>query len=171
MLFRSISDNKDLKKLSSSNRNYRQNESKFNKFFKDKVNESKRSGNYKKDSDNYSGSGETIHTSSYNEKPKEITPIKNYGSHPYNLEFQQHKNIEKTKNNEYKYDTTYYAIQWKPTNDYDELFIEKSKYDKSGNSKKEIISPIVKSTDKNKVKNLIYHFKSLHESKQQLHNR
>ena len=163
------SEGKDIKKLSSSTRNYMQNQSKFSQFFKEERQKVKDAGNYKYDSENYSGSGERIHVSSYKEQPKSITKLHNYGTKPYYLEFSEHKNIETTDKGEHRYDTTYYTLAWKPSENKsgEVLYIKKQEYKKDGTGGKEtVLSKEVNPDNKSETQALRKQFIKIYQTEQ-----
>jgi hypothetical protein len=161
-----------IKKVASSNRNYMQNIRKFNQFFQEKIDEYKNKGQYKRDSQNYNGTGETLHTSSYLAKPKPLTKLHIYSSlNKYLKEFQTHENISKDNKGQYVYDTTYYSIDWKPTDDGTRIWIEKTTYKKDGTITEQKLSEEINPKDKNKVKKLVNRFVEIYNTNKSLYRK
>jgi len=149
----------------ASLRNWMLAERKAKELFREKAKQIVKQGKYKDSYSSMWSEGESAyisgtHTATFKRKPNTITALKRYGTNQYNLGFQTYRNFEYI-NGEWRYDMTYYAIQWKPTKPVT-IFIEKSIYKKNGSHSEQKLSKIVKVTNKKEIDELIKKFKILH---------
>lgn len=142
-------------------RNYMQAEAKAHKLFRELKNEFKKKGTFKHAYSSMWFENDSSHTSTWEKRPVRISPLKNYGTNSYTLEFTVRKNI-KNVGGEWHFDTTYYHIQWEPTTPIT-IFIEKVIYTKIGKRTAITLAPHVPVTNKAKVIEYIRKFKKLYQ--------
>jgi hypothetical protein len=153
-------------KLTNSLRNWMFAQNKAKEVFRQKTEKAKQEGKYKSSYNSMWSESSGGHTYSYEKQPQTVTPLRKYGTHPYNLGFEVNEN-QHEENGKYIFDATYYSLNWKPNGDKpNTIFIEKSPY-KNGESQGKEIGEEVSVDDKKGVARLIKKFKSIYKSEKQ----